>query len=240
LFTPFCLVGRYGAERPRKAGCASIGGRCIDTARTGGAAIHPLIDDSQPVYTYAQSGGVKAACTGPDRIALPRLKFTKRAGFIAGSTAITRVPVARRRCLASLEAHVKEVAMNRYGSSTQWNSVLSATLGVVAVFFATAYLLGMGVPLAVSDRAAFYALAATGFGMCMLSMGRTATGLGWTHPVTIAGIVLGALIVLLVVAVAAGWPVPFIPTDRAAFIVVAVLGLAKWALGLYSRAYLKV
>jgi hypothetical protein len=130
--------------------------------------------------------------------------------------------------------------MHRNVPSTQWNSLLSATLGVVAVFFVTAYLLGMGVPLAVSDRAAFYALAATGFGMCVLSLGRTTTGLGWTHPFTIAGTVLGVLILLLVVAVAAGWPVPFITTDRAAFVTVAVLGLAKWALGLYSRAYLKV
>lgn len=98
----------------------------------------------------------------------------------------------------------------------------------------------MRVPLVSTDQAAFVALAATGFAMCTPSLGRTTTGLGWTHPITLIGTVLGVLIGLLVVAVVVGWRVPFIATDRAAFIVVAVLGLVKWGLGLFARMYLKV
>jgi hypothetical protein len=125
-------------------------------------------------------------------------------------------------------------------TSVNWSTVLSGALGVVATFFGVGYLLGMRVPLVSTDRAALFALAATGFGMCILSMGRTTTTLGWTHPITLAGLVLGALIVLVVVAVAAGWRLPLISSDRAAFVAVALLGLAKWGLGLFSRLYLKV
>ena len=121
-----------------------------------------------------------------------------------------------------------------------WATWLSGALGVAATFFALAYLVGMQVPLVSTDRAAFLALAATGFAMCTLSMGRTTTRLGWTHPLTLVGTTLGVFILLLVVAVLAGWRLPLVPTDRAAFVLIAVLGLAKWGLGLFVRLYLKV
>ena len=130
--------------------------------------------------------------------------------------------------------------MNRKAMSLNWNSLLSGTLGIAAALFAVAYLGGMKLPWIVSDRAALYALPAAGFGMCMLSMGRTATGLGWTHPITIAGVILGALIITVVVAAAAGWRLPLITSDRAALLFVAAGGLLKWGLGIFSRVVLKV
>jgi hypothetical protein len=120
-----------------------------------------------------------------------------------------------------------------------WNSLAAGALGVAAAFFATAYLLGMQVPFVSTDRAAIYVLAATGFGMCILNMGRTTRRLGWTHPVTVAGLCAGALIVLLVAAVAAGWRVPLLTEDRNVFVGVAMIGLMKWALGVFSRLYLQ-
>jgi hypothetical protein len=98
----------------------------------------------------------------------------------------------------------------------------------------------MRVPFVTSDRAAVLALAATGFLMCTLSMGRTTTGLGWGHPITLIGVGLGVLILALVVVVLAGWRLPFLPSDRAVFITLAVLGLLKWGLGIYSRTYLQI
>jgi len=124
-------------------------------------------------------------------------------------------------------------------TTLKWNSTLSNVLGVAAALFAVVYLAGVKLPLITTDRAAFYTLAVVGFGMCMLTMGRTATGLGWSHPITLAGIVLGVLIMFLVVAVAAGWSLPFIADERTAFLAVAVAGLAKWGLGLFSRLELK-
>jgi hypothetical protein len=121
---------------------------------------------------------------------------------------------------------------------SNWNALVSGALGIVAVLFVAAVLTGVKVPLILDDRAAFIALAALGFAMCSVGMGKIATGLGWTHPVTIIGIVLGALLILLVIAMLAGWQVPFIADYRAAFITVAVIGLVKWALAWASRLFI--
>ena len=120
-----------------------------------------------------------------------------------------------------------------------WTTLLSGTLGVTATLFVVAYLAGWKAPPLATDRAAFFTLAALGFAMCTLSMGRTTTGLGWTHPLTITGVVLGALIVLLVVAMGVSWRPPFLSTDRAALLVIAGAALLKWGLGIFSRVVLK-
>ncbi len=129
--------------------------------------------------------------------------------------------------------------MHTLASSRNWNTLAASTLGVVAAFMVIAYLLGMQVPFVATDRAAIYALAATGFGMCVLNMGRTTQRMGWMHPINLAGIYVGVLIVLVLVAVAAGMPLPLLTDDRAVFLFLAFAGLGKWALGLYSRMYLR-
>lgn len=121
-----------------------------------------------------------------------------------------------------------------------WNALLSSALGIVAVLLVFAVLTGRKVPLISGNRAAFIALAVSGFAMCSIGMGKIATGLGWTHPITIIGIVLGTLLILLVVAMLAGWQVPFIADYRAAFVAVAVVGLVKWALAWAGRLFVKV
>lgn len=123
-------------------------------------------------------------------------------------------------------------------SSPNWNAILSSGLGIVAVLFVVAYLAGATVPLITSDRVAFLALAAIGFAMCVLGMNSIVTQLGWTHPVNIIGVIVGVLITLLVIGVLAGWRLPLIADDRAAFIAIAVMGFAKWALGFAARTLL--
>jgi hypothetical protein len=125
-------------------------------------------------------------------------------------------------------------------ASLNWNALGSSTLGIVAVLFVIAFFMGWKVPMISDDRAAFIALAVIGFAMCSIGMGKIATGLGWTHPISIVGIVLGALVILLVIAMLAGWQVPFIADYRAAFVAVAVVGLVKWALAWASRLFPKV
>jgi hypothetical protein len=124
--------------------------------------------------------------------------------------------------------------------SPNWNAILSGGLGIVAILFVVAYLAGVKAPLITSDRAAFLALTALGFGMCTLGMGSITTQLGWTHPINIIGSVLGVLIILLVIGVLSGWNLPLITDDRAAFIAVAAIGFAKWALGLASRTLFNI
>ena len=118
-----------------------------------------------------------------------------------------------------------------------WSALGSSLLGIVALFLVFSYMTGRKFPLVVDDRSAFIALAVIGFGMCSVGMGRIANGLGWTHPITIVGAVLGTLLILLVVATLAGWRVPFIVNYRMAFIAVGVIGLAKWALAWISRLF---
>ena len=122
--------------------------------------------------------------------------------------------------------------------ASTWNSALSIVLGLVAVLFVFAIYTDRPVPLITDMRAAFIALVVLGFVMCAVSMGKIAAGLGWSHPATIGGMILGAAIVLLVIAMLAGWQVPLIPDYWTAFKAVAVLGLGKWALGWVARLFI--
>lgn len=130
--------------------------------------------------------------------------------------------------------------MNTPVTSINWNALAASAVGVAAAGLLAAYGLGLKLPVITSDRAAFFAAASLGFLMCLLGMGQIATGLGWTHPLTIAGSAIGGLIILLVVAELAGWRRPFLATDRSALMAVVLLGLAKWGLGVFGHLVLKV
>lgn len=76
------------------------------------------------------------------------------------------------------------------------------------------------------ERTAFYALAAAVFLACSLGMAKISMEQGWTHPVTLGGMILGTLALLLVAAVYFGFSLPFIASDRAALIALtAILGV---------------
>jgi hypothetical protein len=130
--------------------------------------------------------------------------------------------------------------MNMNLTSLNWTALAASAVGIMTTALAATYLWGLKMPLITSDRAAFLMVAGLGFGMCLLGMGKVATGLGWTHPISIAGSVVGVLILLIVVAVLAGWRIPPLATDRAALLAVIALGLVKWGLGVFSHLFLKV
>jgi hypothetical protein len=111
-------------------------------------------------------------------------------------------------------------------------NLIANGLGAGAVLYTLAVLAGTRLPLITSGRAAFYGLAAIGFAMCTVGMGKVATGLGWAHPISIVGSVLGVTALALVAVVAFGIRLPFITNDRAALIVMAALIAVKWALAL--------
>jgi hypothetical protein len=114
------------------------------------------------------------------------------------------------------------------------SNLIANGLGLVTVLYTLAVLAGTRLPLITSSRTAFYGLAAIGFLMCSVGMGKVATGLGWSHPISIVGIVLGVAALALVAAVAFGIRLPWITSDRAALIVLAGLIAVKWTLALVT------
>jgi hypothetical protein len=117
--------------------------------------------------------------------------------------------------------------------------IVSSAVGTVAALFVITFLMGWQIPLIVDDRAAVLTLAVLGFAMCSLGMSRVALTLGWRHPITLIGSGLGVLVLLLVIAVLAGWPVPFIADNRTALMAVVMIGLVKWGLAIASRVFLR-
>ena len=123
------------------------------------------------------------------------------------------------------------------GDSFLSGSSLAATvLGLLAALIVLALLTGRRLPLISSDRAGLVALAVIGFLMCTLDGINQVVGrVGWVHPVTLIGSVLGALILLVVVAALAGIKLPLVASARQAVIAVAAMGLAKWVLAVATR-----
>ena len=127
-------------------------------------------------------------------------------------------------------------------------SVASTALGVLAAFLVFAVATGRTLPLVAGPRGAFWVLAVIGLAMCGLGgIGRTATTLGWTHPLTLFGIALGVLALALAAAVAAGRTSFLLPlagwtgsgtaaapfaAERAAVVALGALMLVKWTVGL--------
>jgi hypothetical protein len=85
------------------------------------------------------------------------------------------------------------------------SAIVANMLGVLAALLVLAVLTGFRAPLIANDRAAFFALAIVGFTMCAVGgIGATQATLGWTHPITLVGIVLGIVATLLIAAVLTG------------------------------------
>jgi hypothetical protein len=113
-------------------------------------------------------------------------------------------------------------------------NLIANALGVGAVLYTLAVLAGTRLPLITSGRAAFFGLAAIGFAMCTAGMAKVTSGLGWTHPISLVGMVLGVGALALVGVVTFGIRLPFIASDRAALILLAALIVVKWVLALVA------
>lgn len=125
------------------------------------------------------------------------------------------------------------------------SAIGSALLGVMVAVIAVATLTNTRVPLITSDRSAFFAVLALGFTMCAVAgIGRTYAALGWLHPITIIGSLLGILACVLAGVVftgrtaflaaattSAGGTARSISGDRMALLALTAVIVAKWALG---------
>jgi hypothetical protein len=121
-------------------------------------------------------------------------------------------------------------------ASFTFNDALTALLGLAAVALVFYVLTDRPVPLIPDDRGALLALGVIGFVMCSLSgIGKTQAALGWTHPIAIAGIILGLAAMLVVILPLINVKLPVIDTERSAFIALAVIMLVKVSLSALTR-----
>lgn len=110
-------------------------------------------------------------------------------------------------------------------------AVITPSILVLALLAAAVVFIGVTgkkVPLLSSVRVDIILLVLIGMAICTQGgIGRiAATGL-WSHPQAILGYLLGGLILLITLAVFAGWKLPYIQSDQQALLVIALLAGLK-------------
>ncbi len=101
-------------------------------------------------------------------------------------------------------------------------------LGLLAAAVLFIGLTGKKVPVLSNLRVDIVLLVALGMAICTQGgIGRVAAANAWGHPLSIIGYLLGGLILLVTLAVFAGWKLPLIQDERQALIAIAVLAGAK-------------
>lgn len=103
-------------------------------------------------------------------------------------------------------------------------------LGLLAILLVAAVISGLKIPFISNEKVAMIALLVIGMAVCSTGIGRVASVNGWAHPVSIAGYVNGALILMIGAAALLGKSLPFIPDGRVALIVVLLLMIDKYVL----------
>lgn len=110
-------------------------------------------------------------------------------------------------------------------------SVITPGILVLALIFAVVAFVGMTgkkVPLLTNARLDIILLVVIGMAICTQGgIGRTAATGQWTHPQAILGYILGGLVLLIALAVFAGWKLPFIQTEQQALLTVVLLACLK-------------
>ncbi len=110
------------------------------------------------------------------------------------------------------------------------NRLPSLVIGLITALWIVAVLAGWHNALSLSDRAAFFILLVAGITMC--TTGMEIQHYGWKNPYNLLGSAIGVVILLLVVAVLTGLPLPGLNSDREAFIALAGLMALKVSLDL--------
>ncbi|HEX6306434.1 MAG TPA: hypothetical protein VFZ76_19700 [Anaerolineales bacterium] len=127
---------------------------------------------------------------------------------------------------------MKATAISSTGSSGT-----TILLGILAAALVFAVLSGRKVPLISGERAALIVLVVIGMAMCTNGIGRVAASGAWTHPLSILGYLLGALILVVAGAAILGRPLPLVPGVHQAIIAVSVLGVLKLVFSIVHRMF---
>jgi hypothetical protein len=108
------------------------------------------------------------------------------------------------------------------------NGIITLVLGLLAAGLVFLVLTGRDVPIVGSGAGALLALGIIGVAMCSLGgIGPTQSALGWTHPLTIIGSILGLLALLVVALPLLGVQLPLIADARSAVLALAIIMLVK-------------
>jgi hypothetical protein len=103
--------------------------------------------------------------------------------------------------------------------------IVLALLAAAVVFVGVA---GRKVPVLSNVRLDIVLLVIIGMAICAQGgIGRVAATGQWSHPFSIVGYILGGLILLVTLAVFAGWKLPLIQNDQHALLAIAVLAGLK-------------
>lgn len=128
-----------------------------------------------------------------------------------------------------------------------WPAFILGTVGVaVTLWLAWMALTNESVPIVGSARGALIAIAIVGMAACAISGIGQAPTIGWTHPITIFGIVVGILALVVAGAGIFGWDAIVRPaagviplgtaiaatTERLAIGLLAALIAVKWVVGI--------
>ena len=115
---------------------------------------------------------------------------------------------------------------NTVTSST--NGLITLVLGVLAAGLVFMVLTGRDVPIVGNGAGALLALGLIGLAMCTLGgIGTVQSTLGWTHPLTIIGSILGVAAVLVVALPLFSVRLPLVADTRSAVLALAVIMLVK-------------
>lgn len=110
-------------------------------------------------------------------------------------------------------------------------SVMTPAILVLALLFVAVAFIGVTgkkVPLLSSVRVDIILLVLIGMAICTQGgIGRIAATGQWAHPQAILGYILGGSILLIALAVFAGWKIPFAANDQQALLAIAILASLK-------------
>lgn len=124
-------------------------------------------------------------------------------------------------------------------STTGGGNLIVIILGTVAALLVFAVLTGRKVPLLSSDRAALLALVVIGMAICSQGgIGRVAASGAWLHPLSIAGYLLGAVIIVICIAALFGKQIPPLTSYHQSFTVVTMIAVVKLILTTIHRLFL--
>ena len=126
----------------------------------------------------------------------------------------------------AINTEASTMTTNAATSST--NGIITLVLGLLAAGLVFLVLTGHDVPIVGSGAGALLALGLIGIAMCSLGgIGPTQSALGWAHPLTIVGSLLGVLALLVVALPLLGVQLPLIADTRSAVLALAVIMLVK-------------
>lgn len=116
------------------------------------------------------------------------------------------------------------------------NGIIALVLGISAALLVFFVLTGRQVPIVGNGGGALLALGIIGMAMCALGgIGPVQATLGWNHPLTMVGIILGIAALLIVILPLIGVRLPMIADARSAVLALAVIMAVKVVLTGVSR-----